>query len=137
GLRGLWRGEADCEGRWLAAAAQAHPQRADEFDEVGRLWPRLRLRPRRRGGVLRPGLLPRGTRPTTVLRPARARLRARNQEAPRILGEAQKRKDWGLMLYRCVVAVCAMSAIASSPARAVEAFVGRWAVKPEVCNAFS
>ena len=29
----------------LAAAAEAHPQRADQADEAGRLWQRLRLRP--------------------------------------------------------------------------------------------
>ena len=63
GLRRLRRGQARRQGRWLAAAAQAHPQRADQADEVGGLRPRLRLRPRRRGGVLRPGLFPGGTRP--------------------------------------------------------------------------
>ena len=47
GLYGLRRGEAGREGERLAAAAQAHPQRADQADEVGRLRPRLRLRPRR------------------------------------------------------------------------------------------
>jgi hypothetical protein len=41
------------------------------------------------------------------------------------------------MRHRWVLAACAMSAAAGSPALAVEAFVGRWAVKPEVCNAFS
>ena len=47
-LRRLWRGQARGQGGRLAAAAQAHPQRADQSDEVGRLRPRLRLRPRRR-----------------------------------------------------------------------------------------
>ena len=42
-LRRLWRGEARRQGRRLAAAAQAHPQRADQSDEVGRLRPRLCL----------------------------------------------------------------------------------------------
>ncbi len=41
------RRHARGEGGWLAAAAQAHPQRADQADAGGRLRPRLRLRPRR------------------------------------------------------------------------------------------
>ena len=49
------------------------------------------LRPRRRGRVLRPGLLPGRARPPAVLRSARARLRARDQEAAGILGEAPQR----------------------------------------------
>ena len=73
-----------------------------------RLRPRLCLRPRRRGGVLRPGLFPGGTRPPDVLRSARARLRARNQEAPGLLGEASQGKGWGLMLQRLVLAACAI-----------------------------
>ncbi len=41
GLYGVRRGEARGEGGGLAAAAQAHPQCADQADEVGRLWLRL------------------------------------------------------------------------------------------------
>jgi replication-associated recombination protein RarA len=43
----------------LPAAAQAYPQRADEADEGPGLRRGLRLRPRRRGRVFRPGLFPR------------------------------------------------------------------------------
>ena len=64
---GLWRGEARRQGRRLAAAAQAHPQRADQSDEVGGLRPRLCLRSRPGGGVLRPGLFPGRTRPPDLL----------------------------------------------------------------------
>ena len=39
------RGEARGGGGRLALAAEAHPQRADQADEAGRLRPRLRLRP--------------------------------------------------------------------------------------------
>ena len=49
-----------------------------------------------RGGVLRPGLFPGSTGPPAVLRSAGARLRARDQEAPGVLGEAQERKGRGL-----------------------------------------
>lgn len=37
------------------------------------------------------------------------------------------------MLLRLLLAACAMSAVVGSSALAVEPFVGRWAVKPEVC----
>src|SRR5215813_5084458 len=74
--------------RRLAIAAQAHPQRADQADENGRLRRELRLRSRRARGVFRPGLLPRGHGTPAVLRPARARLRARDQEAAGVLGKA-------------------------------------------------
>ena len=47
-LRGLRRRHAHRQGGGLAAAAQAHPQRADQAHEERRLRPRLRLRPRRR-----------------------------------------------------------------------------------------
>ena len=38
------------------------------------------------------------------------------------------------MLQRLVMAACAMSAVMVSSAWATEAFVGRWAVKPEACS---
>ncbi len=57
-------------------------------DEGRRLRPRLRLRPRRRGGLLRPELFPRRAAAPAVLRSARARLRARDPEAAGVLGEA-------------------------------------------------
>ena len=50
------------------------------------------------GGILRPGLFPGGARPPDVLRSARARLRARNPEAPGLLGEASQGQGWELML---------------------------------------
>ena len=62
------------------------------------------------GGVLRPGLFPGGTRPPDLLRSARARLRARNQEAPGLLGEASQGQGRTLMLRRLVLAACAIGA---------------------------
>ena len=58
----------------LAAAAQAHPEFADQTDEVGRLRRGLRIRPRRARSVFRPGLLPGSARPPDLLRSARPRL---------------------------------------------------------------
>ena len=49
---------------------------------------RLRIRPRRAGRVLRPGLFPGSAGPPDVLRSARSRLRARNPQAAGLLGEA-------------------------------------------------
>ena len=88
GLRRLWRRDAHRQGGGLAAAAQAHPQCADQADEGRRLRRGLRLRPRRARGVFRPELFPRRARPPALLRPARARFRARDQEAAGLLGEA-------------------------------------------------
>ena len=77
------------QGGRLAAAAEDHPQRADQADEGRGLRHGLSLRSRRAGRLFRPGLFPRGARPPDLLRPARPRLRARDQEAARLLGEAQ------------------------------------------------
>jgi len=49
-LQGVRRGDARGQGGRVAAAAQAYPEFTDEIDEVGRLWQRLRIRPRRAGG---------------------------------------------------------------------------------------
>ena len=49
----LRRRHARGEGSGFAVAAQAHPQCADQTHAGGRLRPRLRLRPRRRRGLLR------------------------------------------------------------------------------------
>jgi hypothetical protein len=38
------------------------------------------------------------------------------------------------MLLRLVLAVCAISASPLSSALAAEPFVGRWAIKPEICT---
>src|SRR5205085_827957 len=88
GLCRLWRCHAHRQGGGFAAAAQAHPQRPDQPDEIGRLRRGLRLRPRRARGLLRPGLLPGSAWPAKILRPARTRLRARDQEAAGVLGKA-------------------------------------------------
>jgi hypothetical protein len=41
-------------------------------------------------------------------------------------------------MKRLVLMTCVVGAVAiMSPAHAVEAFIGRWAMKPDVCNAFS
>jgi hypothetical protein len=43
-------------------------------------------------------------------------------------------RSWELIImHRLLLAVCAMSAGMVSSASATEAFVGRWAVKPELC----
>ena len=72
----------------FAAAAKAHSQFADQADEVRRLWRRLRIRPRRAGCVLRPGVFPGRAGPSDLLRSARPRLRARDPQAAGLLGEA-------------------------------------------------
>ena len=132
-LYGVWRSHADGEGARLASAAEAHPQRTNRFDEGRRLRPRLFLRPRRRGSVLGPELLSRGTRTADVLRSSRPWVRARNQEAPRVLGQAAKTKGWGLKVRNLLVATCALGAGMVSSAHAVEAFIGRWAVTAQAC----
>src|SRR5581483_6802547 len=71
--------------------AEAHPQCADAPDAGGRLRPRLRLRPQRGGGVLRAELFPRDACPPAILRSAGAGIRARDQEAPGLLGQAAAR----------------------------------------------
>ncbi len=82
------RRHAHRQGGGLAAAAQAHPQCAHQADEGRRLRRGLRVRPRRARGIFRPELFPRRARPPALLRPAGARLRARDQEAAGVLGEA-------------------------------------------------
>ncbi len=74
GLPRLWCGDAHRQGSGLAAAAQAHPQCADQADALGRLWRRLRLRPRRARGFLRTGLFPGAARPSdsSTIRPSAA-----------------------------------------------------------------
>ena len=59
GLSRLQGGPALGQGARLAAAAAPYPQRTHGPDEAARLRPGLRLRPRRAGPVLRPGLFPR------------------------------------------------------------------------------
>ena len=73
-LHGLWRRDAGRQGGRLAAAAEAHPQRADQADEGRKLRRGLRLRPRRAGRVLGPGLLPGSARPpdSSTIRPSAA-----------------------------------------------------------------
>jgi putative ATPase len=90
-LCSLRRGHAHSEAGRLTPAAQAHPQRADQAHEGRRLRGGLRVRSRSAGSVFRPGLFPGRARTAALLRPAGARLRARDQEAPGILGEAAPR----------------------------------------------
>ena len=105
-------------------------------DEIRRLRPRLFLRPRRRRGILGTRLLPGGARPENLLRSAGARVRARNPQAARLLGEAAQREKRGLMVHGMVLAVAALGAAATFPAHAVEPWVGRWAVSPAGCALF-
>ena len=87
-LQGVWRGDAHGEGGRFAAAAKTYPEFADQADEVGRLWLRLRIRPRRAGRLLRAGLFSGSAGAADLLRSARSRLRARNPQAAGLLGEA-------------------------------------------------
>ena len=77
----------------LAAAAETYPEFADQIDEVGRLWRRLRIRSRHAGSFFRPGLFPGSAGPPDLLRSARPRLRARDPQAAGLLGEAEKWKE--------------------------------------------
>ena len=74
----------------LTGAAQDHPQRPDAPDEARGLRRRLPIRPRRARRLLGPELLAREGRPPYALRAGRARLRAGDQEAARILGAAEE-----------------------------------------------
>src|SRR4051794_32974937 len=87
-LPGICRGSPDGARDRLLDAADAHPQRADPADARSWLWPRLHLRPRHRRGVLRTELFSGRNRSPQSLPSDRARLRARDQEAARLLGEA-------------------------------------------------
>ena len=53
----------------------------------------IRIRPRQRRSILRPGLLSGATWPAEILRSARTRLRARDQEAAGLLGKAAERAE--------------------------------------------
>ena len=76
------------QGARLADAAEDDPERPDQADEGDRLRRGLRLRPRRAGRLLGPGLLAGGARPAALLRAERARLRARGPEAARMVGRS-------------------------------------------------
>ena len=91
GLHRVQRGARIGQSDRIADAAGAHPQRADPADEGPRLRRRLRVRPRSRGCVLRPELLSGRHGARAVLPPARPRLRTRDQQAPRVLGQYARR----------------------------------------------
>ena len=74
----------------LADAADAHPECADQAHEGDRLRQGLRVRPQCRGRLLRPELFPRRHGARGILSAGRARLRARDPEAPGILEEAAR-----------------------------------------------
>ena len=76
------------EGKRLAAAAAAYPQRADEADEGRGIRSRLSLRPRPAGRLFRAGLLPGEDGTPDLLRSARPRFRARDPQAPRTTGRS-------------------------------------------------
>src|SRR4029450_1909663 len=77
-LQGLWGCDAHGEGGGVAAAAKTYSEFADQADEVGRLWFRLRIRPRRAGRLLRTGLFSGSLGAADLLRSTGSRLRARN-----------------------------------------------------------
>ncbi len=91
GLQGVRRRSGAGERAWFARAAEDHPQRADAADEARGLRRNLSIRSRRARGVQRPELLAGEDRPPHALRAGRARLRARDQEAARVLGAAAER----------------------------------------------
>ena len=119
----------------LAAAAQAHPQRADQADAVGRLRPRLRLRPRYRRGVLRAELFPGRAAAPAVLQSARTRLRARDQEAPRLLGEAAQGTGRGMKFVRGRLWLWLLAAQLTASA-AADSVNGRWALDESACTRY-
>ena len=88
GLQGVRRRAGARQGARLAGAAQDHPQRPDPAHEARRLRRRLPIRPRRARRLQRPELLAGEGRPSHALRAGRTRLRARDQEAARLLGAA-------------------------------------------------
>src|SRR6185437_9669700 len=86
----LRRRHARGQGDRLADAAGPHPQRPDPADEGARLRQGLRLRPQRRGGLLRPELLP-GRDGAPGLLPAEGRGgRGPGQGAARAVGGAPR-----------------------------------------------
>ena len=97
-------GDARGEGARLAAAAEAHPERADQADEGRRLWPRLCLRPRHRGRLFRPGLFPRraGRGRISTIRPNAAS--SARSGSGWITGRSCGKKNGGIdaaMVVRC------------------------------------
>src|SRR5947207_2071922 len=88
GLPGVRGSPRDGERDRLTDAADAYPQRADPADAQPRVWQRLCLRPRHRGGLLGPELFSGRGGAAQFLPPRRPRLRAGNQETARILGQA-------------------------------------------------
>ena len=88
GLPRLWRRPALGQGARFAAAAAAHPERADPADEAAGLRQGLRLRPRRAGPVLRPGLLPGRHGAAALLRADRRGIRGRAAGAADAVGRA-------------------------------------------------
>ena len=90
----LWRGATDGARDRLVDAADAHPERADAADAQSRLRQGLCLRPRHRGRLLGPELLPGRDRASHLLPTGRARLRARSQKAARLLGQAARACSW-------------------------------------------
>src|SRR5271165_2213878 len=96
-LHSVWRSPPDGARDRFADAADAHPQRADAADARPRLRQGLCLRPRHRGRLLRPELFPGRGHEAQLLSARRARLRARGQKAPRLLGQAASaRGDIGM-----------------------------------------
>src|SRR4029077_1388133 len=81
-------------------------------------------------GVFRPGLFPGSARPPPILPPARARFRARDQEAAGLLGEAQE----GTQFVKLFAIVLAVLIGTGEIAFATEPQVGRWAVDSEHCG---
>src|SRR6185312_4002749 len=94
-LHRLRRSDGDGAKHRFADAAQAHPQRPDPADARPWLRQGLCLRPRDRGGFLGPELFSGERRARRVLPAGRARLRARDQEAPRLLEQITRARPGG------------------------------------------
>ena len=91
---------------------------------------RLLLRSRSGGGVLRPGLLPGRHGAAAVLRSAGARLRAGDQEAPGVLGEAAEREKRRMMRSCWLAPPCAAACCSASAAN----LAGRWGSNHSACG---
>src|SRR3546814_12845716 len=81
-----------------------------------RLRQGLRIRPRRRGRILRTELLSRRDGAPALLRPCRTRLRARDSEAIGLLGEAAH----GAQRRRLILSLTRAAAPAVCPCRSTE-----------------
>ena len=93
-LHGLRSGHAGRQGRRLAAAAEAHPERADEADEVGRLrLAATSTTTTRENAFSGQDYFPDGAAAAGVLPADRARLRKAHRRAHGGMGAAERQRS--------------------------------------------